>query len=123
MRDDDIMKASKFNGRSTAKKMPEVRVRGKRLPDFGEGLVVVRTGRFPVSPKVGKTSEDAGALLKKVGSALNRPGISKRAIFKGISTGVFAYSVDPAAPDKIVRRSVAGKKTVGRLVGRRFKAS
>jgi hypothetical protein len=123
MRDDGGMKAAKLKPRSVPKKMSEVRIRGKRVPDFGGEFVVVRRSGFPASFKVAKSSEDAGSLLKKVGNALNRPGINKDAIFKRFHSGVFAYSADPADPDKIVRRSVAGKKTIGRLVRGRFKAS
>jgi hypothetical protein len=123
LRDDDQMKEAKVKRLSVAKKMSEVRVRGKRLPSFGDDLVVVRTRRFPTSPRVISSREEAGALLKKVGHALNRPGISKKAIFKNGHSQVFAYSADPVDPDKIVRRSVDGKKSIGRLRGNRFQAS
>jgi hypothetical protein len=120
LRDVDQMKVTKLKRRSAAKKMSEVRVRGKRLPNFGDELVVVRTRRFPSLPRVISSREEAGALLKKVGHALNRPGIRKKAIFKNGNPQVFAYSADP---DKIVRRSIDGKRSIGRLRGNRFQAS
>jgi hypothetical protein len=123
LRDDDQMKVTKLKRRSAPKKMSEVRVRGKRLPNFGDELVVVRTRRFPSLPRVISSREEAGALLKKVGHALNRPGIRKKAIFKNGNPQVFAYSADPADPDNIVRRSVDGKRSIGRLRGNRFQAS
>jgi len=123
LRDDHLMKEPKAKRRLAPKKMSEVRVRGKRLPNFGDDLVVIRTRRFPTSPRVISSREEAGALLKKVGHALNRPGISKKAIFKNGRSQVFAYSADPLDPDKIVRRSANGKRSIGRLRGNRFQAS
>jgi hypothetical protein len=123
LRDDEEMKVTKAKRRPPAKKMSEVRIRGKRLPSFGDDLVVVRTRRFPTSTRVISSSEEAGALLRKVGHALNRPGISKKAIFKNGHSQVFAYSADPGDPEKIVRRSIDGKRSIGRLRGSRFKAS
>jgi hypothetical protein len=123
LREDDRVKVTKAKPRSAAKKMSEVRVRGKQLPNFGDDLVVIRTRRFPASPRVISSREEAGALLKKVGQALNRPGISDKAIFKNGRSQVFAYSADPGDPEKIVRRSIDGKRTIGRLRGNRFKAS
>jgi hypothetical protein len=117
------MKVTKTKRRSAAKNMSEVRVRGKRLPNFGDDLVVIRTRRFPASPRAISSREEAGALLKKVGQALNRPGISDKAIFKNRRSQVFAYSADPGDPEKIVRRSVDGKRSIGRLRGNRFQAS
>jgi hypothetical protein len=43
------MKVTEAKRRPPAKKMFEVRIRGKRLPSFGDDLVVVRTRRFPTS--------------------------------------------------------------------------
>jgi hypothetical protein len=123
LRDDEQMKGSKAKRRSAPKKMSEVRVRGKRLPNFGDDLVVIRTRRFPTSTRVISAREEAGTLLKKVGRALSRPGISEKSIFKNGHSQVFAYSVDPEDPDKIVRRSVDGKRSIGRLRGNRFQAS
>jgi hypothetical protein len=106
---------------ASAKK--SVRVRGKRVPAFGRDFVVVRTGRFAGAKKSTKRSEEARVLVEATAQALGRPGIKKRAVFKRGSRGVFAYSVDPSNPARIVRRSSAGKKTVGRLVDGRFRAT
>jgi hypothetical protein len=62
-------------------------------------------------------------MVIKAARALNHPGINKKAVFRPGHVHVFAYSVNPSDPKQIVRRSVTGKKTIGRLVEGRFKAS
>jgi hypothetical protein len=99
-----------------------VRIRGKRVPMFGPEFVVVRTGRFAAAKKATKPSEEARFLVRKAAKALKRPGIVKSAVFKPGHGVVFAYSADPKDPKRIVQRSFAGKRTVGRLVEGRFKA-
>jgi hypothetical protein len=106
-----------------AKAKKAVRITGKRVPAFGQDVVVVRTGRFQGAQGSTKRSEEARALVGATGKALGRPGIKKSAVFKRGATEVFAYSVDPQNPARIVRRSGAGKKTVGRLVDGRFRSS
>ena len=106
-----------------AKSQREIRIRGKRVPPFGDQLVLVRTpsGVRSAEPKQ-RPSSETRVLIKKVGSALNNPGIKPKAVFKGGSTRVFAYSVDPKNPDRIVRKSAAGVRTIGRVKNGRFKA-
>jgi hypothetical protein len=99
-----------------------VRITGKRIPAFGADLVIVRAGRFADSKKSIKRSEEARSLVEATGKALSRPGIKKRVVFKRGTSGVFAYSVDPLDPDRIIRRSSAGKRTAGRLVDGRFRS-
>jgi hypothetical protein len=123
LRDDAGVKTARIKRNPGRRKVStEVRVRGKRVPAFGGEFIVVRTGRFAGAAPSAKTSEEARFLVKKAGKALKRPGISKKAIFKQGRSGVFAYSVDSADPERIVRRSAAGKRTVGRLVAGRFRA-
>jgi hypothetical protein len=123
LRDDGGVKTSSPKARPNhGKSAPQVRIRGKRVPSFGGEFVVVRTSRFAQAGKSTKSSEEAHVLVKKAGKALKSPGISSKAVFKQGHSGVFAYSVYSDDPDKIVRRSLAGKRTVGRLVHGRFKA-
>lgn len=65
-------------------------------------------------------SERAATLLPKFAQALNRPGISKDAVFKGKTHNVYSYSVDTTDTTRIVRVSADGRRTVGRLVGDKF---
>lgn len=108
--------------RSMAKGQKAVRIRGKRAPAFGRDVVVVRTGRFEGAKSSTKRSEVARTLVGATARALGRPGIKKSAVFKRGAVDVFAYSVDPGDPKRIVRRSGAGKRTVGRLVDGRFRS-
>lgn len=86
-----------------------------------EGLFIVRIGS---GGQVKKTPKDqtAAPLLKKVGRALSKPGISRDAVFKG-SRGkvVYAYSLDPADPERLIREDVQGNRTVGRMVNGAFR--
>ena len=106
-----------------AKAKRAVRINGKRAPAFGRDVVVVRTGRFQDSKIPTRRSEEARTLVGETAKALGRPGIKKSAVFKRGAPEVFAYSVDPGDPKRIVRRSGAGERTVGRLVDGRFRAS
>jgi hypothetical protein len=106
-----------------AKAKRAVRINGKRAPAFGRDVVVVRTGRFQAAQSPTKRSDEARTLVGETAKALGRPGIKKSAVFKRGAPEVFAYSVDPQDPRRIVRRSGAGKRTVGRLVDGRFRAS
>ena len=65
----------------------------------------------------------ASALLPKAGRALNKPGIARSTVFgEPGNPRVYAYSAFVDEPGKIVRESADGKKTVGTLVGGKFKA-
>jgi hypothetical protein len=101
----------------------EVRVRGSRTPLFGDQLVMVLRGERFQFERAAKPSESANALVKKVGSALKKPGIPSSAVFPRRNREVFAYSVDPRDPRRIVRQSATGEKTIGRLVDGHFKAN
>ena len=106
-----------------AKAKRAVRINGKRAPAFGRDVVVVRPGQFQDSKIPTRRSEEARTLVGETAKALGQPGIKKSAVFKLGAPEVFAYSVDPGDPKRIVRRSGAGRRTVGRLVDGRFRAS
>jgi hypothetical protein len=97
-------------------------VTGTPLATLGQGIYVVRTGqrRQSVAPR---SSYRAAALVEKLGKALAKPGISKDAVFGDApSNRVYSYYVNGANPSKIVRESVTGKRTIGRVVGGKFRA-
>jgi hypothetical protein len=97
-------------------------VTGKPLATLGNGIYVIRTGQrgLSVAPR---SSHRAGALVEKLGRALAKPGISKHAVFgERPSNRVFSYYVDEGDPSKIVRESMKGKRTIGRVVGGKFRA-
>ncbi|MCK9687323.1 hypothetical protein [Scleromatobacter humisilvae] len=67
-------------------------------------------------------SERASTLIPKFAAALNRPGISKAVVFRGLRRGVYSYSIDIADITRVVRVDADGRRTVGRFVGNRFRA-
>lgn len=67
--------------------------------------------------------DQASELLPKAGKALNNPGIDRSTVFgEPANPRVYAYSACVDQPGKIVRESADGKKTIGTLVGGKFKA-
>ena len=100
-----------------------LRLHGTAMPTVGRDLVVVRTsasGRIIASAR---STDGAEVVVKKVGKALGRPGIKREAVFKnGAVGGIFAYSVDPQDPTKVVRESFDGTVRSGRLVDGKLKA-
>src|SRR5688572_25676469 len=83
------------------------------------GFVLVKVGS---RKKLGATptSESASTLVQKAARALNKPGISKDAVFKGKTKNVYSYSVDTSDISRVVRVAADGRRTVGRLVGDKF---
>jgi len=68
----------------------------------------------------------AGAteLLNRAAKAFAKPGFDRRVIFgSGRNRKVFAYSVYPNDPSKIIREAADGTRTIGRLVGGKFRLS
>jgi hypothetical protein len=88
-----------------------------------ERLTIVRTGDSIAGVTGTRLADRAGAMLRKTGRALNKPGISKRSIFTNNSSDIFAYSVDPSDATKLVRTSRDGTRRKGRVVGGKFKAT
>lgn len=97
-------------------------VSGRPLATLGNGVYVIRTTSRR-SPFVTRLSDRAGVLVQRIGKALAKPGISKRAVFGDSSNGkVYAYYVHSTDPTRVIRESVRGKRTIGRVVGGRFRA-
>jgi hypothetical protein len=99
----------------------EIRLRGKRIATLDERLTIVRTGPEIAGVSRPRPGDQAGAMLRKTGRALNEPGISKRSVFTKKSSDIFAYSVDPSDATKLVRTSRDGTRRRGRVVGGKFK--
>jgi hypothetical protein len=101
----------------------EIRLRGKRIATLDERLTIVRSGPEVAGANRPRRADQAGAMLRKTGRALNKPGISKRSVFTKNSGEIFAYSVDPSDATKLVRTSRDGTRRKGRVVGGKFKAT
>lgn len=93
---------------------------GKLLATSCSDLYLVRVGARPVT----QTPADqlAGPLLRKLGRALSKPGISREAVFGPTpNPKAYAYSIDPANPERMIREDVAGNRTVGRMTNGVFR--
>lgn len=95
----------------------------------GDYAVQIGTDWLLVRQSAAKTrktvsgKDRASELLVKAGRALNKPGIARSKVFgDSCNSRVYAYSVCVDEPGKIVRESADGKKTVGIVVGGKFKA-
>jgi len=106
-----------------AAKDAEIRLRGKRIATLDEGLTMVRTGPSIAGAIRPRRADQAAAMLRKTGRALNKPGISKHSIFTNKSGEIFAYSADPLDATKLVRTSRDGTRRKGRVVGGKFKVT
>lgn len=95
----------------------------------GKQMKAIRTPRvdvFIVHPGGGANSapkdQSAKNLLPQLGKAMSKAGIKREAVFRsGSSRNVYAYSMNPANPEQLVREDAQGKRTVGRMVDGRFK--
>lgn len=86
-------------------------------------LYLLRVGDRKPKKDAVRPGEMAGAMLPKLGRALNKPGIDRDKIFRGASGQVvYAYSAHPQDPNLFVREDVSGNRTIGRLVNGRFRA-
>lgn len=82
-------------------------------------LFLVRVGAKPVETPA---DQAAGPLLRKIGKALSRPGVSREAVFgRAPKHNFFVYSLDPTDPNRMIREDVAGNRTVGRMVNGAFR--
>ena len=108
--------------RMKARRIKEFRLRGTRIPVVGDRFVMFRVEAGRVRRSSARHAEGAATIVPKAARALDKPGIRKDAVFTGRSNRVFAYSVDDKDPRKLVRESADGKRSVGRLVGGRFRA-
>ena len=84
---------------------------------------MVRTGPSVTGAVRPRRADQAGAMLRKTGRALNKPGISKQSIFTNKSADIFAYSADPLDATKLVRTSRDGTRRKGRVVGGKFRVT
>lgn len=93
-------------------------VTGKSVAQLGDNFVLVQVGtkKRPAA----KPFEKAGVLIPKAGQALKKPGLARGAVFTG-SKRVFAYSVDPADPSRLIREAADGTRKIGRMVDGKFK--
>lgn len=93
---------------------------GRLLTTSRADLYLVRVGIEPVT----ETPADqlAGPLLRRLGKALSKPGISRDAVFGAKPRrNAYAYSVDPNNPKQMIREDAAGNRSVGRMTNGVFR--
>lgn len=125
----DSDRTEQFKLMTNAAKKPYPTIRKKaagvaetKLPTFSESLMLVRKGKKP-KPEILKPKEIAGTLVAETLDALSSPGLAHSVVFRGLKAAqVSSYSILPADPTKVVREQADGTRTVGRLVGGRFRA-
>jgi hypothetical protein len=114
-----------WHNRAMAKKVALKRsaATGKIVAEFRNGLFLGQSGKAKKRTPLAR--ETAAALAPLLGKALNTPGVRKDAVF-GKPAGkrvVYAYFLDPTDTTKLVRESADGRRTVGRMVGGKFRAA
>jgi hypothetical protein len=80
--------------------------------------------RVAISVTSLRDSEKSSVLIEGIAKAIRKAGIHRDVVFTPQKKGkkVYAYSIYPADPTKIVREDSNGRKKVGRLVGGKFRA-
>jgi hypothetical protein len=112
------------NGKTSprgAGKAGEAPLHGKRIATLDKNLTIVRTGPSITGAGRPRRADSAGAMLRKTGKALNKPGISNLSVFTNKSVDIFAYSADALDATKLVRTSRDGTRRKGKVVGGKFK--
>ncbi len=73
------------------------------------------------SPTTTDPDQQARTLLPKLAQALSEPRLNKERFFEsGTPQAVYAYSIDPANLEQMVREDKAGRKTVGKVANGLF---
>lgn len=81
------------------------------------GFVLVSVnGKKAARPATLKRDEKTGPLLRRIGAALDKPGIAERTT----KPGVYTYAVYPDDPTKVIQQAADGTTRVGRLARGRF---
>lgn len=72
----------------------------------------------------GAKLSSGGQYVTKAAHVLSKSGLARSAVFKEIRTGpIYAYSVNPADPSKLIRESRDSSTRVGRLVNGKFRVA
>lgn len=60
-------------------------------------------------------------LMPRLAQAISKPGIRRESVFRnGCRRTVYAYSMNPANAEQLVREDAQGRRTLGRMVNGRF---
>lgn len=92
--------------------------RGKRVVQVS-GFVLLRVSGKRTQPAALKEHEKTPALLRRIGRALDKPGIAERLV----RPGIYTYAAYPPDPTKVIQKAADGTTHVGRLTRGRFTPS
>ena len=95
-------------------------VQERRLATPSPDLMIIKIGerreKLVVPP-----SERASGVLARLAKAISKPGLDRADVFlSNRGRPVYAYSVYPKDPTKLVREDVSGQKVIGRFRNGRF---
>lgn len=94
---------------------PAAQLRAAKKVPLGDGFVLLKIGDANLDAAV-KPEDKAEVLVGKAGAALKSPGIARNVVFRGATPQkVFAYSAMPGDSNLIVRESVDGNRTFGKI--------
>ncbi|MFM2069354.1 MAG: hypothetical protein RLZZ584_4263 [Pseudomonadota bacterium] len=96
-------------------------VAGTAVAQLGDEFVLVRVKKPRPHATPARPDDSAKTLMGKAGKALNKPGLPKASVFTG-SKRIYAYSIDPSDPTRLIRESPDGERQTVRLVNGRFVA-
>ena len=86
-------------------------------PDFLPVKMGVRYEKARILPE-----QSAVGVVSRLAHALRKPGADRGRIFRSASARkVYAYSISPEDPTRVVREDSSGRRTLGRLVRGRFR--
>lgn len=102
------------------KKAPSLPKTAKTVAVLGDRFFLVRVGASTKKASAPREGEAATVLVTRAGQALKKPGIGRETVFKPGRAPVFAFSVDPSDPSRVIREAADGSRKTGRLVNGRF---
>ena len=95
----------------------------RRVPTPNRNLMVIKIGEPSAKAAVAQ-KVPTSRILARVAKVMAKPGTDRTRVFQSTSNkAVYAYSIDANDPTRVVREDAAGQRTVGRLVGGRFRSS
>lgn len=106
---------------STVSSLPTPDEKGFRKISTPRGDFFILSSRTSTA-RVAPEDQMVSHLLPKMAQAMLKPGLSKKAVFRS-NTGktVYAYSIDPNNPERLIREDASGDKIPGRMAGASFR--
>jgi len=81
---------------------------------------IERLGGGGSGGRAAPSDQTVSHLLPKTLRAIMKPGLRREAVFQKNAAQIYAYSVDPNNPDRLIREDELGIKTKGYFLGSMF---